>query len=356
MGLARAARLPVVVVGDIDRGGVFASFFGTTALLRRGGPGAGRRAIWSTSSAATSRCWSPGSRCCADLTGPSDARRAAVRPRARHRRGGRPAGLHARRGTRVGGRAAVRRGRAAGRRVRGAADVQLHRRGRAGRGTRRRRAVRGPARGAGRRRPRRAARHPGHRAGAGLAARARPGRRGGAPAPRPGGRCSGSAAASRCSARPSRTTSSRGRARSPGSGCCRSGCGSRPRRRWRGRSARPSASTSRGTRSTTGWPKSSAAGRTRSWTACRVGAVWGTHWHGSLESDGFRRAFLRAGGRRGRAGGSCRRPTRRSPPLREEQLDRLGDLIEEHADTARPVAADRGRPAAGLPFVPPGAP
>src|ERR1022692_3994426 len=33
MGLARAANLPVVVVGDIDRGGVFASFFGTIALL-----------------------------------------------------------------------------------------------------------------------------------------------------------------------------------------------------------------------------------------------------------------------------------------------------------------------------------
>src|SRR5512144_1149676 len=30
---ARAARLPVVVVGDIDRGCVFASFFGTMALL-----------------------------------------------------------------------------------------------------------------------------------------------------------------------------------------------------------------------------------------------------------------------------------------------------------------------------------
>lgn len=35
MGLARAARIPVVVVGDIDRGGVFASFFGTTALLSK---------------------------------------------------------------------------------------------------------------------------------------------------------------------------------------------------------------------------------------------------------------------------------------------------------------------------------
>jgi adenosylcobyric acid synthase len=33
LGLARAKDLPVVVVGDIDRGGVFASLFGTVALL-----------------------------------------------------------------------------------------------------------------------------------------------------------------------------------------------------------------------------------------------------------------------------------------------------------------------------------
>jgi adenosylcobyric acid synthase len=33
MGLARAARLPVIVVGDIDRGGVFAAMYGTLALL-----------------------------------------------------------------------------------------------------------------------------------------------------------------------------------------------------------------------------------------------------------------------------------------------------------------------------------
>ncbi len=35
MGLARARKLPVVVVGDIDRGGVFAALYGTLALLDR---------------------------------------------------------------------------------------------------------------------------------------------------------------------------------------------------------------------------------------------------------------------------------------------------------------------------------
>ncbi len=35
MGLARARGLPVIVVGDIDRGGVFAALYGTLALLDR---------------------------------------------------------------------------------------------------------------------------------------------------------------------------------------------------------------------------------------------------------------------------------------------------------------------------------
>ena len=36
MGLARAAGLPVIVVGDIDRGGVFAALYGTLALMPPG--------------------------------------------------------------------------------------------------------------------------------------------------------------------------------------------------------------------------------------------------------------------------------------------------------------------------------
>ena len=42
MGLARAANLPVIVVGDIDRGGLLAHLFGTVAVLDTGGPGADR--------------------------------------------------------------------------------------------------------------------------------------------------------------------------------------------------------------------------------------------------------------------------------------------------------------------------
>ncbi|MEC4572158.1 cobyric acid synthase [Streptomyces virginiae] len=88
---------------------------------------------------------------------------------------------------------------------------------------------------------------------------------------------------------------------------------------------------------------------------CRVGSVWGTHWHGSLESDGFRRAFLRevaaAAGRR-----FVPAPDTSFATLREDQLDLLGDLIEQHADTDALLKLIEAGAPAGLPFLPPGAP
>ncbi|MER5636594.1 cobyric acid synthase [Kitasatospora sp. NPDC002227] len=89
---------------------------------------------------------------------------------------------------------------------------------------------------------------------------------------------------------------------------------------------------------------------------CREGAVWGTTWHGALENDGFRRAFLREVAElAGRA--FVPAPDTCFAAAREERLDRLGDLIEEHADTdALWKLIEGGVPAEGLPFVPPGAP
>jgi adenosylcobyric acid synthase len=88
---------------------------------------------------------------------------------------------------------------------------------------------------------------------------------------------------------------------------------------------------------------------------CRVGSVWGTHWHGSMESDAFRRAFLR------RVAADAGRDFVPAPgtdfaALREAQLDRLGDLIEEHADTAALLRLIEEGVPDGLPFIPPGAP
>ncbi|WP_336049462.1 cobyric acid synthase [Streptomyces sp. CA2R101] len=93
----------------------------------------------------------------------------------------------------------------------------------------------------------------------------------------------------------------------------------------------------------------------RSLDGCRAGSVWGTHWHGSLESDGFRRAFLRrVAADAGRA--FVPAPDTAFAALREEQLDRLGDLIEEHADTGALLRLIEEGVPEGLPFVPPGAP
>ncbi|GLZ13512.1 cobyric acid synthase [Actinomadura sp. NBRC 104425] len=65
---------------------------------------------------------------------------------------------------------------------------------------------------------------------------------------------------------------------------------------------------------------------------CRVGAVWGTTWHGALENDGFRRAFLadvaRCAGR-----DFTPAPDVSFAARREAMFEAVGDLVEEHLDT-----------------------
>ncbi|GGO81276.1 cobyric acid synthase [Wenjunlia tyrosinilytica] len=88
---------------------------------------------------------------------------------------------------------------------------------------------------------------------------------------------------------------------------------------------------------------------------CREGSVWGTTWHGALENDAFRRAFLtRVAADAGRS--FVPAPDTRFGELREEQLDRLGDLIEEHADTDALLRLIEDGIPDGLPFIAPGAP
>ena len=85
----------------------------------------------------------------------------------------------------------------------------------------------------------------------------------------------------------------------------------------------------------------------------RSGAVLGTMWHGSLEGDAFRRALL---AEVADLAGRSLEPSRVSfAGLREARLDRLGDLVEEHLDVdALLRLATEGAPA-GLPLLPPGA-
>lgn len=88
---------------------------------------------------------------------------------------------------------------------------------------------------------------------------------------------------------------------------------------------------------------------------CRVGAVFGTTWHGIFENDGFRRAFLTE---IAAVIGSDFKvaPDTNFAAVRQRRLDLLGDLVADHIDTAAIWQLIEKGPTSGLPFIPPGAP
>jgi adenosylcobyric acid synthase len=82
---------------------------------------------------------------------------------------------------------------------------------------------------------------------------------------------------------------------------------------------------------------------------CRAGSVLGTSWHGLLEHDAFRRALLaRVAAARGLRFVPGTRPF---AAAREARLDALGDLVEQHLDTAALSAIIEGGVPAELPTI-----
>lgn len=85
----------------------------------------------------------------------------------------------------------------------------------------------------------------------------------------------------------------------------------------------------------------------------RDAAVFATMWHGSLESDAFRQALL---AEVAAAAGRTRRPSRVIfEDRREARLDLLGDLVTEHLDIDALLDLATHGPPEGLLLLPPGA-
>jgi adenosylcobyric acid synthase len=85
------------------------------------------------------------------------------------------------------------------------------------------------------------------------------------------------------------------------------------------------------------------------------GPVWGTSWHGTLENDEFRRRFLTE------VAAQAKRDFTPAPgtdfaAMREARLDRLGDLVANHLDTSALTKLITGGPPPGLPTLPPAGP
>ena len=83
---------------------------------------------------------------------------------------------------------------------------------------------------------------------------------------------------------------------------------------------------------------------------CRRGPVWGTSWHGALENDEFRRRFLaEVAALAGRDFTPA--PGTSFAAVREERLDVLADLVTAHLDTAALSRLIEGGPVSGLPAL-----
>ena len=194
MGFARAAGVPAVLVGDIDRGGVFASFVGTLAVLDPADQALIAGFLVNKFRGDVSLL-KPGLEMLEQLTGRPTL---GVLPFADGHRG-RCRGRD-RLGAAALGRPAARYRRAARDSRRAAADEQSHRRRRARVRAWRRRALRAAGSRARGRGPGRAAGHPGDGRRSGLDPRARHRRGRDRGTQHAACRCSASAAATRCSA------------------------------------------------------------------------------------------------------------------------------------------------------------
>ena len=83
---------------------------------------------------------------------------------------------------------------------------------------------------------------------------------------------------------------------------------------------------------------------------CRRGPVWGTSWHGALENDAFRRAFLaEVAALAGRDFTPA--PGTSFAAVREARLDVLADLVAAHLDTAALSRLIEDGPTPGLPAL-----
>jgi adenosylcobyric acid synthase len=83
---------------------------------------------------------------------------------------------------------------------------------------------------------------------------------------------------------------------------------------------------------------------------CRRGPVWGTSWHGALENDEFRRRFLtEVAALAGRDFTPA--PGTSFAAAREERLDVLADLVTAHLDTAALSRLIEEGPVPGLPTL-----